>query len=139
MSQPHTAPSHCFCLLQRTRGRHAAVWGESVKLCCLLSTERICRTPIASVLHLRCATSDLQADYEMLSALDDGVQWRSAPVSDADVAALPTHVHHPSPSKVAAPHPCEASWHHPPPWLHIHTAALCCHCVVSACMLAHKL
>ena len=41
----------------------------------------------------------------MLSALDEGVQWRGASVSDADVAALPTHVHHPSSSKVRAPAP----------------------------------
>ena len=35
----------------------------------------------------------LQADYEMLSALDSGVRRRALPISEADIAALPTHAH----------------------------------------------
>ena len=35
----------------------------------------------------------LQADYEMLSALDNGSLRRRTPVTEADVAALPTHIH----------------------------------------------
>ncbi|KAK9906616.1 hypothetical protein WJX75_005078 [Coccomyxa subellipsoidea] len=34
-----------------------------------------------------------EADYEMLSALDQDSSRRRTPVTEADVAALPTHVH----------------------------------------------
>ena len=35
----------------------------------------------------------LQADYEMLSALDEGTMRRRRPVSETMLASLPTHMH----------------------------------------------
>ncbi len=38
------------------------------------------------------AATALQADYEMLSALDEGT-WQHRPISETQVASLPTHQH----------------------------------------------
>jgi hypothetical protein len=61
------------------------------------AVEQHCAAGLAAMRHA--ATVEVccvQADYEMLSALDNGVRRRVAPVSEADIAALPTHQHRPA-------------------------------------------
>ena len=54
------------------------------------------------------AATALQADYEMLSALDEGT-WQHRPISETQVASLPTHQHISSKKVLSIPLPASHS------------------------------